>query len=284
MADFLGDGFGIIILLVAAGWFIGVFPGTFFTLMLVELGLFAAFLIKESWADKSWRANEAARQRAYGAQIVSACRASSAALATATKDLASAELVLDSAESQFRDRMSAPFWDSIERALRRLGAVDDGITLIVDRFNQYAALAASYYEGEPPAFPVDAASARQLQSAGAAAARLQAIAHQAQREPRFAAGYDERKSGEILMPGFATLGDAIQGLGARLAESIGLLGDLASPLQSMHELVSAVEDAAAAAGAGTRAQTAITDRTARQDDAGKLPDNIRRLPTPFNSR
>ena len=179
--------------------------------------------------------------------------------------------------------------------MRKLGAVDDSIKLIADRSNQYKTLVKSY-KGQPPPFPVDPASAHRLGMATTTASRLQTVVRKAQRNFQFATIYEQRKTSAILIAGFGSLGEAIHGLGARLEQSIGILGDqindLSSSMAAMNEKVvdavkgvsSAVGDVSsrvgdvslAIKGADANTQGAMSELSARQEKANKMLDNIQR--------
>jgi methyl-accepting chemotaxis protein len=149
------------------------------------------------------------------------------------------------------------------------------------------------------------------------AGRLQRIVRKAQRNFEFATIYEQRKTNEILIAGFATLGEAIYGLGSRLEQSIGMLceriDDLSSSMEKMNKkIIDAVRDVSSAVGevsyrvgdvsslleevssgvghlssaieaADTRAQATISEQAARQEKANKMLDNIQRhrVPPPF---
>lgn len=303
MEDFVGAVVGIIILLFAASWFIENYSGIFWTIVLVVICIFVArMLAKQAKADKARRAKEATQQLAYQRQILAACDESVVAFENIPKDLMTAEQLLDVADAEFQDSAFSPFWDSIERAMRKLGAVNDSIKLIADRSNQYKVLANSY-NGRTPPFPVDPASAHRLGTANDTTARLQKIVRQAQRNFQFATIYEQRKTSKILIAGFTNIGEAIDGLGARLEQSISILGDqiddLSSSMTAMNEkVVDAVKGVASAVGevssrvgdvslaikgADTNVQAAMADQAVRQEKAVRMLDNIqrRRVPPPL---
>lgn len=303
MEDFFGAAVGIVLLIVGVVWFMGAYPGIFWLIVLVVIGIFVVrFAIKQSKEDKARQAEEAARQLAYQAQIISACNDSVVAFESIPKDLMTAEQLLDTAAAEFQDGAFSPFWDSIERAMGKLGAIDGSIKLITDRSDRYKTLAKSY-SGQSPPFPVDPASAHRLATANETARRLQSIVRKAQRNFQFATIYEQRKTSEILIAGFTNLGEAIHGVGERLQQSIGFLGDqiddLSTSMAQMNEkVVNAVKDVSTAANevssrtaevssaikaADTRIQAAMVDQGARQETANKMLDNIqrRRVPPPL---
>lgn len=242
---------------------------------------------------------QAAEQLAYERQILSACNESIVAFENIPKHLMTAEELLTTAENEFNDGVFSPFWDSIERATQKLGEVDGNIKLIADRSRQYRSLAESYL-GKAPPFPVDTMSAQRLGTANNTAGRLQKIVRNAQRNFQFSTIYEQRKTSSILIAGFSSLGEAINGVGERLQGSIETLGDHINDLSSSmaehnERLVDAMQDvseavdrtssqigevSAAIKGADKGAQAAVADQTARQEKANRMLDNIQRRRVP----
>jgi hypothetical protein len=187
--------------------------------------------------------------------------------------------------------------------MRKIGAIDDSVKLIADRSGKYKNLIQSF-KGRPPPFPVDPNSAHRLGMAKDTTGRLQQIVRKAQRNFQFASIYEQRKTQQILIAGFTNVGEAINGLGVRLEESIDLLGDqihdLSSSMTAMNEkVVDAVKGVQSAVGevslrandvssavrsADTKVQSAMADQAARQERANRMLDNIQRhrVPPPLN--
>lgn len=318
MGDFFGAIVGGLIAIFVALWLIQAFPGFFITLAIIVGGFFAVrYYIRESKAEAARLAQEAAQklaeeqrqtaerlaaekrkadeQASCAMRIQSACRDSLAAYENIPKSLMTAEELLVTADSEFQEGAFSPFWDSVERAMSQLGAVDSSIRLIADRSSQYKALTVSYL-GAPPPFPVDPDSARRLGTANDTAAHLQLIVRKAQRNFQFATIYEQRKTNTLLIAGFTNLADAIHGVGAQLEESVNLLGDriddLSSSMAEQNErLVDAVQDVSIAMDgvsstikeADEKARAATADQADRQDKANKMLDNIqrRRVPPKF---
>ncbi|WLB09463.1 hypothetical protein QIH87_47305 [Bradyrhizobium elkanii] len=302
--DFAARAVVIIIAIGVAVTFLERNPGIFLAIVVAAIGIFLfSFLSNKAKADRARQAEEAAHQRALQGQILKACNDSLAAFENIPKDLLTAEELLDVADNEFREGAFSPFWDSIEGAIRKLGTIDSRIELIADRSNRYMALTKSY-RGTPPSFPVDPYSARRLGAATDTAARLQRVVRQAQRDFQFASIYEQRKTRELLMAGFDSLGEAIHCVGARLERSINTLGDqiedLSSSMIVMNEkVVDAVKGVSSAVsetssqigevslaikGADTNTQTAMADQAARQDKANRMLDNIQRhrVPPPLS--
>lgn len=322
MEDFFGGLIAIGIAIFVALWLIQTHPGFVAIVVLLVIGFFVVrFVIKQTKEENARRAREAAQklederrraaeQREYEGQIIAACNESIVAFENIPKDLLSAEELLTVAESEFKEGVFSPFWDSVEKATYKLGAIDSNIKLIADRSQRYESLS-KVYVGNVPPFPVGPKSAYRLGRANETAERLQKVVRNAQRNFHFATIYEQRKTNNILMDGFSSLGEAIYGVGERLHESIGALGHqidgLSSSMEEHNErLVEAIEahqeklsealEGVSTAVRGTtlqvgevssaikavdkRAQAATTDYAARQERANRMLDNIQRHRVP----
>lgn len=257
---------GIVIGIFVVIWFIQTYPAIAITIVLSIAGFFvvrffiredkkrrekqaaeeAARLAEERRREEARRAEAqrlAAEQQGYENQLLSACRESLVAFEDIPKHLLTAEELLDTAESEFKEGVFSPFWDSIEKTAAKLGAVDSNIQLIADRSHQYQ-LASSHYRNMAPPFPVDPASAQRVRAASGTAARLRGIVRTAQRNFQFATIYEQRKTNSILVAGFTSLGEAIDGLGNRIERSIDTLGDKIGDLtQAMADHTERIVDA-----------------------------------------
>jgi hypothetical protein len=203
--------------------------------------------------------------------ILKACEESLGAFETIPKHLVTVEQELDVAEWEFRDGAFSPFWDSIERAMSTLGAVDSDVKLISSSSSRYRQLAASY-EGRPPPFPVDPESAQWLAAANETTGRLQRLVREAQRNFQFATIYEQRKTSAILIAGFTKLGDAIYGLGDSLGYQIE---NLCFSMSELHA-ASMSERRALRAALSDQAE----DQAKRLKTAVAMLDNIQRRRIP----
>jgi hypothetical protein len=285
MENFLSKILGIIIVVVGAAWLIERHPGVVGLIVLVVIGAFGIrYFYDQQKIEKSRRDEEARRQPACRRTIFDACEASIRAFENIPKHLMTAEELLDTAEDEFQEGAFSPFWDSIERAMFQLGKVDEGIKVIADSSIQYKSLSGSY-NGELLPFPVDLPSARRLGTINNVAGKLQKVVRVAQRDFQFATIYEQRKTNQILIAGFTNLGEAIQGVGIRLQESVEILGDQISELSSSiitsnEALLEATKSASQAA---NETASQATNFAARQEEANKKLDNIQRhrIPPPW---
>lgn len=120
------------------------------------------------------------------------------------------------AEAEFRDRAFGPFWDAIEQAARRLSEFSE-ITRSLERNG------ATYTEslrGRQHTFPSFPISFSQLPNAGAVVSDFRRVVRLAQRDFQFATIWEQRKTREVLIAGFRTLGDAIDNVGTLVESAI----------------------------------------------------------------
>lgn len=146
------------------------------------------------------------------------------------KKLLAAEMCLDQATSDYAEGAFAPFWDSIEKATILLGQIDDDINRISAN-SAYYTLNIKAYEGVPPAFPVKASSTKSLVVTNQTTDRLNKIVRKAQCNFQFATIYEQRKTNQILVAGFTSLAQALDGMTRRIVASIT---DLESSIVDTH--------------------------------------------------
>jgi hypothetical protein len=168
------------------------------------------------------RRQAAGRQKNCADSLVRNCKESLDDFELLPGHLIAAEESLDQAESRFREGAFAPFWDSIEQAVKELGGFDTRVQSINSRLTAYDTLV-KQYEGQPPQFPIDRECASNLAVSARAAERLRSLVYKAQCNSHFAAIYEQRKTKQILVAGFATLADALALMSSQLQSSIGQL-------------------------------------------------------------
>jgi hypothetical protein len=150
-----------------------------------------------------------------------------------------AEQHLDGAEAEFERRAFSPFWEQVEAALRCLGQVYSLVQMTIVQarsFRENEQLLGGYGEH----FPVVESDTEAVRAAADAThARLGEIVRKSQTDFQFSTIYEQRKTNSILIQGFRTLGDAINGLSTQLSSSFEMLstrlGDLERRQQRRHE-------------------------------------------------
>lgn len=186
-------------------------------------------------------AARAARSAAHAANMVVARRTMSEAQADAGRlaiTLGQAELTLDRAQEELENGLYSPFWEAIEGVTANLSEFDKSLTSIEGNRSQYLKIA-------PPEAPSFSLGLSILPNPEETRRRLVALYRMAQTDPHFAIVYEQRRTNAILIAGFRSLGQAIEGLGDRITDAIGRLG--ASLDCRLASLESSLESAAAAA-------------------------------------
>ncbi|MBI4118719.1 MAG: hypothetical protein HY452_00460 [Parcubacteria group bacterium] len=131
----------------------------------------------------------------------------------------SAREAIDTAEQEYQDGAFAPFWDAVEVAVTSLAHFDTGVRQIGKNYSEYQTEIKQLES--PPVF--DWKKAADIPDAITIANRLQKIVRAGQRNFQFAVIYEQRKTNQILVAGFAGLGQALSQIAYRISESTGLL-------------------------------------------------------------
>ncbi|MBI2052541.1 MAG: hypothetical protein HYT38_02605 [Candidatus Sungbacteria bacterium] len=133
--------------------------------------------------------------------------------------IVSARKAMDTAEREYQDGAFAPFWDAVELAVTSLAHFDTGVRQIGKNYSEYQTEIKQLES--PPVF--DWKKAADVPDAITTANRLQKIVRAGQRNFQFAVIYEQRKTNQILVAGFAGLGQALSQIAYRISESTGLL-------------------------------------------------------------
>jgi Skp family chaperone for outer membrane proteins len=191
-----------------------------------------------------------------------------------------AESALGRAEDEFSDGAFAPFWDAVENAVTHLARFDNGIKEILSNSDRYKQKKTEL-DTTPPAFKLNINT---LPDASSTADRLRSIVRQAQKNFHFATIYEQRKTNQILVQGFQSLGEALSEMTYRIESSMDAfsqsfsdsISDLAtSNRESAQEIIAGVES--------VRDQLK-SDSEAQRDHEEKereMLDNIQRRRKPF---
>ncbi len=133
--------------------------------------------------------------------------------------LVRAEQEFDAAETAMDERAFAPFWEAVERGAGCLGSFDSAIQTIRKNAAEYRELSKGL-AGARSSFPISAESIDAMAASSRTAGRMHVVVGMGQRDFQFATIYEQRRTNQILIAGFSTLGAALQGLGHRLELSI----------------------------------------------------------------
>ena len=195
-------------------------------------------------ADRHRAAQDAhkAAQQSYQMELVSVSDLSLQSFEALPRSLLDAESILDQAELNFMEEAFAPFWDSIEQATLHLGHFDDCVSSISHNLNRYGELS-KVYESNPPRFPIALDSVKAMVAGNTTADRLKVIVRQAQRNFQFASIYEQRRTNQILLAGFNTLAQALEGMGRRISKSIDELSTQVSEMStSINEMSTSINE------------------------------------------
>jgi len=130
--------------------------------------------------------------------------------------LSRASSLLQEAQREFNDSAFSPFWDAVENAARQLAAFDD-------KTKQLTQHATAYYrslEGRKHTFPSFPLKKRAMPDATSVLNELRRVVRMGQTNFQFANIWEHRRTREVLIAGFRTLGEAVNNLGATIEYSI----------------------------------------------------------------
>jgi hypothetical protein len=229
-------------------------------------------------------AEHAANQRALALRLTSLVSDSTGKAASLPKLPGSADEAIHRAEREFGDGAFAPFWDAIEESATGLANFEATVQTLIKN-SQFYRQEAPRLENAPPAFQIGLDT---LPDASSTAERLRCVVRRAQKDFHFASIYEQRKTNQIFVAGFSTLGQALNELGHRLDRS---LNDLASAIDvSISNLASDIESSQRSMTSelvremeATREQAAAEsqDRREHERQEREMLDNIQRRRKPF---
>ena len=228
------------------------------------------------------------QQENFLQQLIGVCNNSAASFEAIPQYLLEAERHLDRADVDFADGAFAPFWDSIEKAAISLGHFTYAVQRIKDDSVRYTQVV-KHYRGTPPEFPVATESVTKLGVGSTTADRMKNTVHKAQRNFQFATIYEQRKTNQILIAGFKSLAQALDGMSYRIVSAIGDLansvGGLATSVEAMNSTIETSSHAIRSQ-IGLVVETNIqhhdhimresADRARREKTALEMLDNIQR--------
>jgi len=125
-------------------------------------------------------------------------------------------LLLREAENEYHDNAFVPFWDAVENAAQHLAAFND-------KANHLSGNAKEYYNklnGRKHTFPVFPVQIANTPDASPVTKEFLRVVRMGQTNHDFADIYEHRRTREVLIAGFRTLGEAVNNLGATLENSI----------------------------------------------------------------
>lgn len=164
------------------------------------------------------------------------------------------------ARAEYAEHAFAPFWDAVERATRHIAAYRD----IASGLNTRAVEYQRVLQGRRHDFGLFPVKSTDLPELEPRLAEFREVVRLGQTDFHFASIYEQRKTREVLIAGFRTLGDAIENVGHAVTQS---LAELENTLQSgFTEMSRRIEDV------GAQAEEAVAELRSQT----KKLDNIQR--------
>lgn len=229
---------------------------------------------RELDAENQKRAEESrqAEQHTLALRLVTLVSDSVQTASTLPQLVRESESALDSAEQEFSDGAFAPFWDAVETAATRLATFNNTVQQLIQN-STFHRSESSKLDTRPAPFQLGVDT---LPDASHTAHRMRSVVRRAQKDFHFATIYEQRKTNQLLVAGFSTLGQAINELGDRLDSSLESLASSISIAISdqTSALVSELE---------TSREQAASDSAAQREHESKereMLDNIQRRRKP----
>lgn len=132
------------------------------------------------------------------------------------KLLADAQLAVDAAARDYSERAFGPFWDNIERAASNLAAFNASAKRIYVSTGEYQEI----LKGRKHNFPPLVVRQQELPDPIPIAERFKQMVRTAQRDYEFSVIWEHRKTREVLIQGFGSLAEAVEGLSWTLEDSM----------------------------------------------------------------
>lgn len=126
--------------------------------------------------------------------------------------LRSADESIAAAEREFREQAYAPFWDKVEEGAVGLGSFNRTVKTMSDQVASFNRILQRRTHNFPPL----RAQVGELPNASGVVERLRQVVRMGQTDFKFATIWEHRKTQNVLIEGFNTLGDAIGNLGWKI--------------------------------------------------------------------
>jgi hypothetical protein len=144
------------------------------------------------------------------------------------------------AEQEYRENAFAPYWDAVEQATRHLGSFNGDVQLLSQNTQKYY----TTLNNRKHTFPSIRKMSGCIPDATPVLSELRRVVRMGQTNYQFAAIWEQRKTREVLIAGFRTLGEAIDNLGASVEKSISQLNvSLTSAMGALAEAQISTRDA-----------------------------------------
>jgi hypothetical protein len=138
--------------------------------------------------------------------------------------LKKASASLERAKAEFTSNAFSPYWDCIEQATRHLATFNNSIQQIRNYADEYYRILQDKKHNFPSFLPEREIFPDPVPVIN----ELNTVVRPALRNFQFATIWEHRKTQNILMEGFSTLGDAISNMAVSVSSSLGYLHDTIS--------------------------------------------------------
>jgi hypothetical protein len=192
--------------------------------------------------------------------------------------LTSAERHLNQAEIDFAERAFAPFWDSVEQAVKALGDYYSNCQAIRTNFEKYKEVSNKYrrdHQGIPPSYALSSTSINKLQVGVSTSKRMNAIVRKAQSDFQFATIFEQRRTNKILIAGFTQLSHALNEMTGEISGAIYGLSSLVGSV-SAHSARTQSSIESLLRDHYQESKTAEANRAKREARVIEMLDNIQR--------
>lgn len=135
--------------------------------------------------------------------------------------LASASRHLQVARQEYKDNAFDPFWTPVEHAAESLGEFDRYVRDLSEKANEYY----SKLSGRAHTFPVFPIRVESLPDPNPVLEEFRRVVRMGQTNFHFANIWEHRKTREVLISGFRTLGEAVNNLSSVVQTEIANLGN-----------------------------------------------------------
>lgn len=159
---------------------------------------------------------DAERQRALTGRLSSILSQSQVSASRIPALVQSAEDSIGHAEAEFQEGAFAPFWDAVERAANQLATLQATLQDLIGKSDMYSRQSVELKIAPPP-FEI---GLKTLPDVTHLVKRMQGVVRRAQKDINFALIFEQRKTNQILVAGFQSLGHALGELGDRLNDSL----------------------------------------------------------------
>jgi hypothetical protein len=249
--------------IVVAGVLVGVFA------MMVKSGNTSALARKRADEQRAGVAHsnqadvDRARQEAtwLTQSLTQLYKSSSEQFAQLPQLLNQARSWLLQAETEYQESAFGPFWDAVENAAGLLAKFDANA-------KQLSKNAVEYYrglDGREHTFPAFPANRDTIPNPSSVLGEMRRVVRQGQTNFQFANIWEHRRTREVMIAGFQTLGEAVNNLGAAVEQSVANLEQSVS------------SDNANLIQEGIRTRDALDHRMLEQN---RMLDNIQRREEP----